>query len=395
MATTEKLPSGRHRGIYYDAGGNKCRTPTTDRKRDALREATEAEVRAHRTAAAEHGTLPASITWLEWYPIWWDGRVIEPSTRKGDDGFVQKYILPYWGDRRLNLISHQLIQRWVNELRQQGKSDAHVRKIYAIFRSSITAAVRDGVLAASPCIAISVPGSKRQSATRLYDDDELDAIWAHLSPEYRLATGLILETGMRPGELGGLHRPSVDRMSGWLAVQETFDPVAGRIKAYPKDKDARDVPLTTRAIDLFNEWEELRPSTRTGCGVPHQKGTCRSDLVGRQPMSDGPIRPRSLYMAWMSAQHKAKISNPGPPYALRHGLATRLADAGVDPWEIARLLGHSTLEQTGVYVHRSPGARLKILAALGDPAANLGATTGRRKERAKRSRPTRIPRAAG
>jgi hypothetical protein len=76
-----------------------------------------------------------------------------------------------------------------------------------------------------------------------------------------------------------------------------------------------------------------------------------------------------MQMALSGALKRAKIP-AGTLYSARHTFASRLAEANVDPFEIARLLGHATVRQSMNYVHRTAAARLRVLAALGDPAAS-------------------------
>jgi integrase len=57
------------------------------------------------------------------------------------------------------------------------------------------------------------------------------------------AIALMAGCGLRWGEAMGLHRHRLDRERGWLRVVETWDSKVGRIKAYPKGKKSRDVPV--------------------------------------------------------------------------------------------------------------------------------------------------------
>src|SRR5262249_2511722 len=55
---------------------------------------------------------------------------------------------------------------------------------------------------------------------------------------------------------------------------------------------------------------------------------------------------------------------------LRHTFATRLAEAGVDAFTIAALLGHKTLSMTARYTHPSDAHKRKAVEALGNFAQN-------------------------
>lgn len=367
MASTEKLRSGRYRGVYYDSSGKKRHTPTVDRKRDALSAARTAEAKAKRVSAAAAGELPGHTKYKDWYPVWWDGRTIEPYTAIRETEVMNLHVLPRWADEEMARIAQRAVQAWVNELLGRGYSPAYVKRIYTPFRGSMTAAVGP-VLDASPCVGIKIKGlGVKTSDERIYADSELDRIHARLTKRNSIVFRFIEETGLRPAELCGLHRHRIDRSTGWLTTAEVYERT-GMIKPYPKDDEAREIPLTSRALRLLDEWDELFPPTEQKCGLPHRLGRCRSDLQFRQRNGKN-FTPKNLWSLWQGAQRGAKIHDPGSPYDLRHLLATRMAEAGVDPWAIMRILGHSSLDQSADYIHRTASERMRILKALGDPAA--------------------------
>jgi hypothetical protein len=50
----------------------------------------------------------------EWIPMWRAGIVdLRPSTLARDDGYVERYILPTFGPRRLTDIDHSMVTAWV------------------------------------------------------------------------------------------------------------------------------------------------------------------------------------------------------------------------------------------------------------------------------------------
>lgn len=366
MATTEKIPSGKHRGVYYDAAGKKRHTPAVDHKRTAKAAAVEAEAQAARKAAITEGTLPGHTLYGDWYPIWWAARDVEPSTLKAEDRLCRKHVLPRWEAEEMARIEQQHVKAWLTWLhREEGHPASYVRRIYTPFRSSMTAAVDKGVLSASPCVGVKLPKIAGQGAERVYDNAELDAICEELAEEYRFAARFIRETGLRPGEFAGLHRHRVDITGGWVTVRDTYCRVARRVKTYPKDDEERAIPLTSAALELLTDWYALHPGAPS-CGLRHQSGRCKSDLLFRQP-NGNPMDVNNFRDRWAGAQQRAKITNPGRPYDLRHTCLTALADAEVDPWDIAHWAGHASLDQSSVYIHRSKARRMRILGKLGDP----------------------------
>ena len=55
------------------------------------------------------------------------------------------------------------------------------------------------------------------------------------------------------------------------------------------------------------------------------------------------------------AKQKAGIIKPGGVHTLRHNFATGLLEAGVELCVIQRLMGHSSIRSTMVYLHIAKG----------------------------------------
>lgn len=367
MASTEQLPSGRWRPIARDSAGKKIPKLGTYRlKSDAQHVADEAEVRARRRASLAKGTLPATTTWGQWWEIVADGRVFESDRAYVEKSIVDNHITPRWGTVPLNEIGKKAVQKWVNTL-AAAHSPSYVRSIYGVFRVSVNAAIDEDppVLNASPCVGVKLPKVPRKAEAFVAPDESV-TLAQHLAQEFADAEEFAYETGLRPGELAGLHDDQVDP-AGWLTVRTVYVLRAGRMRDRPKDEDVRVVPLTTKALGIYQRRVKDR-AMRQPCGVAHYgKRRCQSDLVFRT--AGGAVLDQQTFRdALEAACRKAKLPNRSP-YALRRGYGTRLGRAGVDAFELAELMGHSDVSETRKYVQQSAGVRDRVLAALGDPTA--------------------------
>jgi integrase len=243
----------------------------------------------------------------------------------------------------------------VGELRvRPGMSPAYVHRIYSVFNVSIKAAMRAPyrILDASPCAGIQLPKRPKKAKPYLSTataDAYRDRERGRLRADYADALDFDLETGLRPGELGGLHADRLDLDRGWMLVAETFVKRRRVIRPHPKDKDVRMVPLTGRAIEILRRRLADR-DLGAGCGLP------RTDR-------GNPLHPDTLGRAMKHAAERAGVERRSP-YAGRRGWATRAAEGGLDAFQIAEILGHSTLTQAQEYVQQTPAARLKLTAAL-------------------------------
>jgi len=362
MASAEKLPSKRWRGLYRDSAGNKQRVPGTfPRKSDAIEAAQELEVAARRTAAAANGTLSAKTLWGDWWDSIAVDREFDSDTSTTEENIVRGFVRPQWGDTPLVKIEQPDVQAWVDQLCRDGHSAGYVRRIYGVFRVSITKAVPE-VLRTSPCSKVKLPTVPQKPQVFL-DVDDMPTIGEHLTQPWKDAAEFMLETGLRPGELGGLHAHRANRKTGWLTVAEVLVARKKVIRPWPKDKDTREVPLSAKASEILDRRLAGR-DPRAGCGLPHtDNATCTNALVFE--IEGRPLLPTPLGWALARASEKAKTTHK-TPYSARRGYATRLASGGLDAFALAELMGHSDVAVTREYVQRTEAAKAKVLAALGD-----------------------------
>lgn len=394
MAWAEPLSGGGYRGGYkVKVDGKPVNRYVSDdgkgftRKSDAKEAAEEAAVEARRSAAAAAGTpKSAKMPWGQWWDILvqkrYRGKVTDTEKREAD--MVRAHVRPRWGNVPLNQIKNEDVQEWVTEDLAPGREPSSVRTIYSVFSASVNAAVKKKppLLHASPCVGIELPLlRRRRRKTQMSSEQETilsreprptgdeeptgDAIGGSLHPRYVRAVRFQRRTGLRPGELGGLHADQIDFKRKEVTAASVYIESRHMIRAYPKDYEPREIPLTAEALDAAREALAGR-DLKAGCGVPHADGSkCRSVLVFQRPRDDGVLTPGAYRRALRRACEKAGLPILSP-YSIRRGFSTWAKDNGVDAFTIQYLMGHSKLEQTAEYVQFTPAARQQFLAAMGE-----------------------------
>lgn len=135
-----------------------------------------------------------------------------------------------------------------------------------------------------------------------------------------------LNTGMRQDEILSLRWPEVD----------LFRRTATVIKS--KNGEKRTIPLNKRALELLKGKTKVR-DIRCNLVFPNE--------VGRK------MDNRNVLRGFYNALDRAEIED-FRFHDLRHTFATRLAQAGVDIYKIARILGHKDIKMTQRYAHHYP-----------------------------------------
>lgn len=363
MAWSEKLPSGRYRGLYRDALG----------KKRSVGETFTHKARAERAAAALEGKARRSMygdpdaarrTWGEWCDEWWPTRGVAPSTLRVDTGRRAVHLDPRWRDVPIGSIRRHDVKEWAAAMVRRGVGASTAQRAVHLLSASLVGAVDAEVIDANPAARITLPKGG-QAQERFLTKEEFAAVVDELpSTGDQLVARTLAYTGLRWGEMAGLHHNRLDLERGVVRVVETFDEKNGQVQPYPKGKRVRDVPLPGWLVEQLAALPSPGRSAR--CGLTHTQGTCRSSLV--LTTASGTVMRNSNWAdTWRGAVERAGVGHCRP-HDLRHTYASWLIQAGVPLAEVGRLLGHVSTATTQKYAHLADTPTDAVLAALGAPA---------------------------
>lgn len=366
MAWGEIMSSGRWRGRYYDQDGNPQSVIDGKRgfkyKKDAVEAAEDEAVKARRRAAIDEGSQSARIPWGQLWELFVDTRAKDTETALTERRLVDLHVYPKWGKVPVNQIKRKKVQAWITNEVVPGKKPSYVHKIYQAFAAPLSWAVDEDILDVSPCTKITLPVVIDEPKP-YFDDDYIPSLGEYLSEKTRQVCEFQYETGLRPGELCGLHIHRIDGRRKRIYVADVYVSRLRIIRSSPKNQKIREVPLTTKACEILDRVLAGRDDER-GCGLRHSDGKkCPSDVVFRTAR-DVPLNPLNYYALLSRAAERAGVELKSP-YAGRRGTATKAKEAGLDIIDIAALLGHDPRETPG-YVQQTPAFHGRIRAALGD-----------------------------
>jgi integrase len=351
MAWAEKNPrTGRWRGRYRaKPGGPALDLPETyDPSDEAVcrRDAAVAEnqARNNRTYRRDAG----KVTYAAWAAEWWNARSVEANTEGRDLVRLDKHIIPRWGTVALEDIEQDrdAVQAWVTELADTDLAAATVHKIFYLFSASVKAAMIAERIGSTPCVSIKLPQIP-PSDERYLERAEYAAIREQLPTQRdKLLTDLLVYTGARWGEAVAIHRRRISRTRKVLSVHDAFEAATNMVKAYPKGKSKRGVPLTDDLLAALLDWMDHHPAR---CTMTHKKGSkCEGDLLFSD--DDGTVLDYSHWekYVWRAAVKASKVGHTRI-HDLRHTFASWLIQAGRPLEEIGDLLGHASYATTQRY----------------------------------------------
>jgi integrase len=234
---------------------------------------------------------------------------------------IERDVIPEWGDRPISEISRRDVITLLDGIQDRGKPYARNRRLAAVRKLFNWCLERD-LVAANPAAHIrALPETMRQ---RILSDDELRAVWEASmklpSPAGPLIR-LLMITGQRRGEVGGMEWPEVD-----LANKVWTLPAART-----KNALAHEIPLSKMAIAelaALKRFEGIANVMTTG---------------GR----DG--APLGAFTTLKSEIDRLSGVKDWVLHDLRRTFRTRLGGLGVQPEIAERLINHVPAGVRAVY----------------------------------------------
>ncbi len=386
---------GKYYARWKDAAGRWRKQATSCRtKRDAQRDADDLERKAERQ---RKGLEPLAqdapqMTFAELFEWWWK----EYGTRlHGDnEAFARKrLLLPLGGlavvevtaakiEGALQGLSDELSPKSLNGLRGN---------VHTIFARAIERGLWQGQ---NPAKAV----KRRKVPRKVFDTlraDEVPALRAALTPQWRPLFACAVYTGMRKGELLGLRKSDVDLVEGTITVRRSYEhdttkgghadvlPIAQALQPLLDEAiGASKTELVFPALDgsMRTDETDLQQVLRRAMGraglVRGYLHVCRRKGCGREEQA-ADSEPRQCPSCKMKLWPKA-LPRPLRFHDLRGTTATLLARAGVPLVVAQRMLRHADPRLTAnVYTRvdladlRAGVARLPPLVPTVSPRADF------------------------
>lgn len=263
---------------------------------------------------------------------------VKARTHADKRDLVNRYVRQHpIGQVPIDQLTPLHLQEVYDELLARGLSAGTVRNLHAVFSKSLRQAVRWRLIPSSPAPDVELPAGKtKKGALRPFTPEEALRFLGALAGElYGPLFHLALASGMRPGEVLGLHWEEVDFKASSVRV------VDSALVRVPKESGYRleppKTPESRRTVVLPAEvMAELR---RHGDGKT--RGFVFTGRTG-QPLDERNLVKRHF----KRILRKAGIPAHHTLYDLRHTCATLLLLAGTPPKVVSERLGHASIKIT-------------------------------------------------
>lgn len=160
------------------------------------------EMETQFTRGALRDPRVGEMSFREWHDRWWNARIVEPYTLRGDASSIKNHVLPYWADWEMRAITRMDIQSWIRTLAENSTGAAAIQRAYNLMSSIMRAAVDDDAIAVSPCRRIDLP-QIAVKPPQWFTLDQAQSILDELPAPWKMMCLLGFYTGLRWGELSG------------------------------------------------------------------------------------------------------------------------------------------------------------------------------------------------
>jgi integrase len=260
----------------------------------------------------------------------------------------KNHIKPDIGNFKLTALRPDHVQALYSRKLDAGVSEHTVRYIHAVLHKALNQALRWGLVTRNVTDLVDKPRPRRTTITTWSVLEVKQFLVAALNHRWYPIYSLAINTGMRQGEILGLHRDDIDLERGLLRVRHQVSSIPGQglVITEPKsDKARRPVTLPPSTFDILKAHLER---------INEGPGLVFTTSTGR------PISPRNLLHHF-----KKVIRQAGLPvirfHDLRHTHATLLLAAGVHPKIVQERLGHSQISLTlDTYSHVIPSLQTEV-----------------------------------
>lgn len=301
----------------------------------------------------EHGDIKASgdMSVDAWFDYWIEnikGQTVRDNTKRNYLERYEKNIKPVIGNMYIKDVKPLHCQNVLLEM-SKSYSNSMIDYCRIAMGAMFEAAMENELIEKNPVTKnVKCKSGKPPKETRVLtiEEQKLFLETVKESSNYN-QWALILQTGLRTGEMIGLRWSDVDFKNKILHVRRTMeyrhDFGEWRIGEPKTQSGVRDIPLTQEAIRILKEQKnKIRTMKIISADFSEQVFLCKDGTPTKNSAYDTKLY---YYCDKIGMKHFSM-------HTLRHTFATRCIEAGMKPKTLQTILGHSNIGITmNLYVH--------------------------------------------
>lgn len=347
---------------YQSAGTSKGEGAITKKQAEIERDKFLAKLNAPTIEAAVQQVAATGVAFLgevaKMYEAGYLGRTdqIARPTREKEVFYLHQYIVPKWGELRLNRVQPQAVEDWLHTAFDSWWTRHGVR---AIMIRVYTYAEGHGLWEEgkrSPVSKAKLGKKRYKRERRILSFEETARVLDHLEETIRLIIEICIATGARISEVLGLVWRNVNLEAATIKIeQRVWHQDVGR----PKSEDSK------RILGVGDLVKRLRAKA-TEDGATPEAFVFQQKRAPGKPLWDSGVRD-----ALHQAAEAEGCDFPGlGPHSFRRANITWRQQVGGSAIEASKIAGHSDLEMTGEYTFVTPERQNELTRLIQEKLAD-------------------------
>lgn len=308
-----------------------------------------------------------SSTVRDFLATWLDdviGEHRKSTTYDGHEVNVRCHITPFIGGKKLARLSVSDVQRWLAQLRKEGRGDSTIQSARRTLRAALNYAIRAELLSRNVALHVEMPPTDTDNEALALEPAQAKEFVRRAGAE-RLYAGFVLGMlGLRRGEVLGLRWQDIDFDRRTLTVRQTVTRTRRRGLYVDKPKTRRSrrtLPLPRFVLAALRTQLVFQEAERAAAGDRwRESGHVLTSPIGTI------LEPRNFHREYVTFRDSIEGMPAVKFHELRHSMISLLTELGVAPRVIMEIAGHAQLDVTmNTYSHVRLEAKQDALDQLG------------------------------
>ena len=344
----------------------------------SLKECLEEFKEAKKMASNNMDMKRVNITLNEWFEEWFEQYKKPYIKETSIYPLRSKYYNIFGntlGDKKVTEINNIDIQSVINSMRDSGRAASSMRTALSIIRECLESAKNNRIIQVNPCFDIKVYWENKTTLRRFLSKEEQDLFLSKSKNNgdwYYEMFYIMLHTGMRIGEVGGLKWEDIDFKNKCIHIKRSLSCQYEKGKKImrlttPKTHNSyRDIPFMGEVEEMLNAQYKKQQCAKKNLGDRWREEVGFENFVFTSSMGS----PVTRYIAEKQINKIVKEINEEEmfnavkenrvptlfekvyPHALRHTFCSRCFECNMNPKVVQKIMGHQHYSTTiDIYTH--------------------------------------------